>query len=172
MQKYDYQRKRRTALPEYISVISANKCAKIRIDDIEVIEQDGRKIHLITAAKDYSFYGELDILARSLAERAFYRPIKRLIINLDHISDISSYAINFTSGQSVSLGKNALLSTRRAYKRYLLRYPPYTIWEPVEMHAAYVSESDDDTGEKLMQGGKMSGKTVHQMGERKGDNLF
>ena len=25
MQKYDYQRKRRTALPEYISVISANK---------------------------------------------------------------------------------------------------------------------------------------------------
>ena len=172
MQKYDYQRKRRTALPEYISVISANKCAKIRIDDIEVIEQDGRKIHLITAARDYTFYGELDILARSLAERAFYRPIKRLIINLDHISDISSYAINFTSGQSVSLGKNALLSTRRAYKRYLLRYPPYTIWEPVEMHASYVSEADDDIAEKPMPGGKKGGKKMPKMTERTGDNLF
>ena len=140
MQKYDYQRKRRTALPEYISVISTNKCAKIRIDDIEVVEQDGRKVHVITAAKDYSFYGSINTIAGSLAERAFYRPIKRLIINLDHISDISSYSINFYSGQSVALGKNALLSTKRAYKRYLLRYPPYTIWEPMELSAGSVSE--------------------------------
>ena len=49
MQKYDYQKKRRYALPEYISVISANNYAKIRIDDIEILEQDGRKIHVITA---------------------------------------------------------------------------------------------------------------------------
>ena len=138
MQKYDYQRKRKTALPEYISVISTNKCAKI--DDIEVIEQEGRKVHVITAAKDYSFYGGLNAIAASLAERAFYRPIKRLIINLDHISDISSYSINFASGQSVALGKNALLSTKRAYKRYLLRYPPYTIWEPMELSGGSVSE--------------------------------
>lgn len=140
MQKYDYQKKRRKALPEFISVISASKCAKIKIDDIEVIEQDGRKVHVITAAKDYSFYGSINTLAGSLAERAFYRPIKRLIINLDHVSDINSYSVNFTSGQSVALGKNALLSTKRAYKRYLLRYPPYTIWEPMDMLAGSVSE--------------------------------
>ena len=140
MQKYDYQKKRRTALPEYISVISANKCAKIKIDDIEVIEQEGRKVHVITAAKDFSFYGGLNTIAGSLAERAFYRPIKRLIINLDHVSDINSYSVNFNSGQSVALGKNALLSTKRAYKRYLLRYPPYTIWEPMELSGASVSE--------------------------------
>ena len=141
MQKYDYQRKRRTALPEYISVISSRKCAKIKIDDIEIIEQDGRKVHVVTAAKDYSFYGAINTLAGSLAERAFYRPIKRLIINLDHISDISSYSVDFSSGQSVSLGKNALLSTRRAYKKYLMRYPPYTIWEPVGMAGSAVSET-------------------------------
>ncbi len=140
MQKYDYQRKRRTALPEYISVISTSKCAKIRIDDIEVIEQDGRKVHLITAARDFTFYGNMDDIARTLAERAFYRPIKRLIINLDHVSDIGSYSVNFSSGQSVALGKNALLSTKRAYKKYLLRYPPYTIWEPMAMSGAAVSE--------------------------------
>ena len=140
MQKYDYQKKRRTALPEFISVISSNKCAKIRIDDIEVIEQDGRKVHVITAAKDYSFYGGINTIAGSLAERAFYRPIKRLIINLDHVSDISSYSVNFNSGQSVALGKNALLSTKRAYKKYLLRYPPYTIWEPMELSGGSVSE--------------------------------
>ncbi|MBE6019526.1 MAG: LytTR family transcriptional regulator [Clostridiales bacterium] len=140
MQKYDYQKKRRHALPEFISVISSNSCAKIRIDDIEVLEQDGRRIHVITAAKDYTFYGGLNMIAGSLAERAFYRPIKRLIINLDHVSDINSYSINFRSGQSVSLGKNALLSTKRAFKRYLLRYPPYTMWEPIAMGGGAVAE--------------------------------
>ena len=152
MQKYDYQKKRRTALPEYISVISANKCAKIKIDDIEVIEQEGRKVHVITAAKDYSFYGGLNTIAGSLAERAFYRPIKRLIINMDHISDISNYSVNFSSGQSVALGKNALLSTKRAYKRYLLRYPPYTIWEPMELSGASVSEPYSGEKNVLMEG--------------------
>jgi hypothetical protein len=140
MQKYDYQKNRLKALPEFISVISSNSCAKIRIDDIEILEQEGRKVHVITAAKDYAFYGALNTLAESLAERAFYRPIKSLIINLDHVSEITSYAVIFSSGQSVSLGKNALLSTKRAYKRYLLRYPPYTMWEPLAMVGGFVSE--------------------------------
>lgn len=152
MQKYDYQKKRRHALPEYISVISSNNCAKIRIDDIEILEQDGRKVHVITAAKDYTFYGGLNTIAEVLAERAFYRPIKRMIINLDHVSSITSYSVNFNSGQSVSLGKNALLSTRRAYKRYLLRYPPYTMWEPLAMAGGIVSEpyADDDGTEPVL----------------------
>ena len=140
MQKYDYQKKRKHALPEYISVISASNCAKIRIDDIEVLEQEGRKVHVITAAKDYTFYGSLNTIAESLAERAFYRPIKRMIVNLDHVSSITGYSVYFNSGQTVSLGKNAMLSLKRAYKRYLLRYPPYTIWEPLLMVNGTVSE--------------------------------
>ena len=34
-------------LPEYISIISASQCARIRIDDIECIEQEGRKLHIL-----------------------------------------------------------------------------------------------------------------------------
>ena len=55
MYQTNYQKKRREALPEYISVISSSSCAKIRIDDIEIIEQDGRKLHVITAGRDYTF---------------------------------------------------------------------------------------------------------------------
>ena len=144
MQKFDYQKKRLNSLPEYISVISSSSCAKIRIDEIEIIEQEGRKVHVITAARDYSFYGGLDAIAESLVERAFYRPIKRLIINLDHVSDITKNSINFMSGQSVSLGKNAVQSTRRAFKKYLLRYPPYTMWEIVTGEELAVAESDPE----------------------------
>ena len=41
-------------MPEYLSVISSSMCARIRIDDIEVIEQEGRKLHIITAARENS----------------------------------------------------------------------------------------------------------------------
>lgn len=140
MARYDYQKNRRHALPEYISIISANSYAKIRIDDIEVLEQNGKKIRVVTASKSYTFYGTINTIAESLAERAFFRPLKRMIINLDHISEISGYSIIFGSGQSVTVGKNALLSTKRAYKRYLLRYPPYTTWEPIQVVAGTVAE--------------------------------
>jgi hypothetical protein len=130
-------------LPEYISVISATNCAKIRIDDIEVIEQDGRKLHVVTSGKDYSFYGGLNTIAESLAERAFFRPIKKMIINLDHVRDISGYYVNFNSGQSIAMGRNALANTKKAYKRYLLRYPPYSLWEPVAMADCSVAEKSD-----------------------------
>ena len=42
--------------PEYLSVISSQKCGRIKIDDIEVIEQEGRKIHIVTAERDYAIY--------------------------------------------------------------------------------------------------------------------
>ena len=151
MQKFDYQKKRLTALPEYISVISSNSCARIRIDDIEALEQDGRKVHVITASKDYVFYGGLNTIAASLAERAFYRPLKSLIINLDHVRDISKFAITFSSGQSISLGKNALLSAKRAYKRYLLRYPPYTMWEPMALSGGFISEPYTDGNDMIIE---------------------
>ena len=40
---------------EYISVISSAACGRIRIGDIEVIDQEGRKTHIVTAEKDYAF---------------------------------------------------------------------------------------------------------------------
>ncbi|MBQ6389423.1 MAG: LytTR family transcriptional regulator [Mogibacterium sp.] len=113
-------------LPEYISVISASQCARIRIDDIECIEQEGRKLHILTAKKDYSIYENIGSVISSLIERPFYRPMKGLIINFDHVRDITGSDVNFISGQVVSMGKNTICKTRQAYRRYLLRYPPYT----------------------------------------------
>ena len=87
-----------------------------------------------------------------------------MIINLDHVSSITSYSVNFSSGQSVTLGKNALLSIKRAYKKYLLRYPPYTTWEPLAMvsevsagpyterenASKYESDTDDEPAPELL----------------------
>ena len=143
MKHTEYHKKRRMTMPVFISVISANSCAKIRIDDIEIIEQDGRKLHVATADKDYTFYGTMNAIAEILAERAFFRPMKKMIINLDHVRDISGFYVNFNSGQSIGMGKNALNLTKRAYKRYLLKYPPYSLWEPVGLAGNVVAEVNE-----------------------------
>jgi len=132
--------------PEFISVISSNHCARIRINDIEMIEQDGRRIHIVTAERDFSFYGSLNSIAMSLADRAFYRVFKSLIINFDHVRDIRGISVNFNSGQSMTLGRNAICKTRKAYKRYLMKYPPYTFWDPINcVSAIWVNETDETT---------------------------
>ena len=132
---------------EFISVISSNQCARIRIDDIELIEQEGRRVHVVTPEKDYTFYESMAAIVKLLANRGFYRPMKGMIINLDHVKDISGFYVNFYSGQSISMGKNSIGRMRQAYKRYLLRYPPYTLWEPIERTDIVNAAEKDDSGD-------------------------
>lgn len=144
----DYRSKGNSEMPpEFISIISSNQCARIKIDDIEMIEQEGRRLHIVTAEKDYSFYGALNSIAVALADRAFYRVLKSVIINFDHVRDISGISINFNSGQSMTLGRNSISKTKRAYKRYLMRFPPYTFWDPINMSAMSVHEASAITSE-------------------------
>ena len=129
------------SVPEYISAVSSSQVARIRINDIEVIEQEGRKIHVITAENEYCFYGSITDMVQILAGRAFYRPVRGLIINFDHVKDITGNSINFMSGQCVTMGKNSITKARSAYKGYLRRYPPYSLWEPQGPRATYSSSN-------------------------------
>ena len=107
----------RRGLPEYLSIISGPQCARIKISDIECIEQDGRRLHIITAERDYTLYDSITSIIPCLAERAFFRPMKGLIINFDHVKDITGGFINFYSGQTVTIGKNSASRTRQAYRK-------------------------------------------------------
>ena len=134
----------RNNIPEFISVISGSQCARIRLDDIEVIEQEGRRLHVITHDSEYCFYENIRELIPALIDRPFYRPIRGLIINFDHVKEISGNSVCFQSGQCVTMGKNSITRTRAAYKKYLLRYPPYSLWEGGTGSAMHVAESKPD----------------------------
>ncbi len=125
-------------LPEYISVISASRCARIRIEDIEVIEQEGRRLHVITADREYCFYESMKEVIMCLYGRAFYRPVKGLIINFSHVKEISGNAVTFYSGHVVTMGKNSITRTRASFKKFLMRYPPYSMVDinPAAMQVA------------------------------------
>ena len=131
------------APPEFISVISSNHCARIRISDIEIIEQEGRRLHVVTPERDYSFYGSLNSIVTSLVDRAFYRTLQSMVINFDHVKDITGGSVNFVSGQSIILGRNAINKTKRAFKKYLMKYPPYSLWDPYQIMPMCVFESSE-----------------------------
>jgi len=126
--------------PEYLSIVSSKTVAKIRIDDIEVIEQETRKLHIITADEDYQVFTSIDAVVPYLEGRAFYRAMKTLVINLKQVRNISGFYVTFQSGQSVTMGRNNIVKARDAFRLYLLSYPPYMSWEPQSRVAERINE--------------------------------
>lgn len=115
-------------MPTMISIITAKQCARINIDDIELIEQEGRVLHIVTRDKDYAIYENVRTIAHLFEGRSFFQPLKYMIINFDHVRSIESSYVHFQSGQCTTMGKNAFGRTRSAYRKYLDEYPQYAIW--------------------------------------------
>lgn len=121
-----------------ISIMSSKRCAKVPIKDIEAIEQEGRKLHIITGDDDFTCYEKIDRIAPLLLNKNFFRPMKSLIVNFDNVKEVSGQEVEFISGQSISMGKNNLTKLRMAYKRFLKNYPPFS-------QTIYNSVAEDDS---------------------------
>ena len=116
-------------MPSMISIITSKQCARINIDDIEFVEQEGRVVHVVTADKDYQIYDNINKIADLLGGRGFFRPLHSIIINFDHIKDMEDFYIYFQSGQCATLGKNAFSKTRAAFRKYLEESPQFVVWD-------------------------------------------
>ena len=112
-----------------ISIITAKSCARIHIDDIEYIEQDGRKLEIMTCELQYSVYEHIDNLAPYIKSKSFFRALKGTLINFDRVRNIEEDTIYFESGKSISMGRNNICKTRNAFKKYLRQYPIYRLQE-------------------------------------------
>ena len=112
-------------LPTMISIITRTNCARIGINEIEMVEQIGRVLHLITADRDYSLYENIENIAGAFKGRCFFRPLNSIIINFDCVRDMDDSFIRFYSGKSTTLGKNAFGKTRAEFRKYLEAIPEY-----------------------------------------------
>ena len=111
---------------DYISVITNKVCARVRIEDIETIEQEGRRMHIFTMFEEFVCYESIERLAPLLVGRTFYRAKKGLVFNFKKVARIENGEIIMESGRVYALGRNNLIKTRKAYKNYLLGYPPFS----------------------------------------------
>ncbi len=106
-----------------INIITGSRITRVRVSDIEVVEQEGRKLHIMTANEDYPCYAHIDSIKDQLLEEiGFFQPMKKIIINFSRIKEIADGEIIFMSGSSLCMGRNAFTDTRRAFKEYIMSY--------------------------------------------------
>jgi hypothetical protein len=131
-----------------LSVVSKRTCAQIPLDEIEYIEKSSRKLLIVTGSRKYECRADIEDVVPYLAGKAFYRPMKSMIINFLRVKRMEDSEILFDSGRRYTMGKNNLCRTKMAYRRYLYRYPPFSSVDqklPTEEDlildsSAYVSE--------------------------------
>lgn len=118
-----------------LSIITAKSCARIRIEDVEYIEQAGRKLELMTNDLQYSVYENIENLIPYFRSQSFFRVMKSIFINFDRVRSIEEDTIYFESGKSISMGRNNICRTRNAFKKYLRQYQIHHNEEPKLMVA-------------------------------------
>ena len=110
---------------DYLSIVTNKVCARIKLDDIEMIEQAGRKICIFTKDEEFMCYDRLETLAPVLVNRSFYRAKKGLVVNFARVVRLQAQEITFDSGRIYCIGRNNYVKTKSAFKNYLLGYPPF-----------------------------------------------
>lgn len=93
-------------------IITVNK------EDIVYLEQSGRKLMINTANDEFSVYGNMDDYERRLGE-GFFRCHSFCIVNLNKISAIEDFQIDFIGGLRVYLGRSNIQKLKRTLFSYM-----------------------------------------------------
>jgi len=109
---------------ERISVINSKTCAQINVSDIEMIEQIGRRVHVVTNNGESYYYGKIRNLDTALDD-SFYHALNGCIVNFKKVTKMESQLIHMESGLVYEIGRNNFIKTKQAYKDYLHKFAPF-----------------------------------------------
>lgn len=105
-------------MDKYIPVITRQYSRKINVDDIVYLEQQQRKLAIVTKDQTYVSYQRIENVEKQLDER-FYHTLKKLIVNIEQISAAENQTIVFENGIALQLGREAYIRTKQTYAAYL-----------------------------------------------------
>lgn len=93
-----------TTSKKFIEITCAKEKILINVNEIELIERDARKIHIITKGEDYSVYESLDSILKRLPEN-FVRCHTGYIVNLDYTTSIHSNYLIMKDDRKITIGR-------------------------------------------------------------------
>lgn len=76
-------------MERYIPVITKHYSCRVDIDDIIYIQQQQKKLAIVTDDEIYSYYEKIENVLDYLDKR-FFRVMKKLVVNLDKISMVKN----------------------------------------------------------------------------------
>ena len=104
---------------EFIPFIKKSETSKIYIERIMLIEQDLRKIVILTEEGEYSKYGKLAELSKYLDGR-FFQCHNSYIINMDKVIRMREQTIFFENGYTIMISRDKFTFAKQCFANYIL----------------------------------------------------
>lgn len=105
-------------MERYIPVITKHYSCRVDLDDIIYIQQQQKKLAIVTDDEIYSYYEKIENVLDYLDKR-FFRVMKKLVVNLDKISMVKEQQVHFKNGSDIYLGKDNYVRTKQKYTAYI-----------------------------------------------------
>lgn len=116
---------------EYIPVCNRREVCKVYVKDILYLEQQLRKIRIVTREREHSQYGKVELFSEYLGD-SFFQCRKGLIINLDRVVAMREQTISFENDRILTLGRDNFTAAKQRFSRHLLEESG--IRPPAERH--------------------------------------
>ncbi len=91
----------------------------VRLCDIFYFAYTGRKVSVVTAKEEYSFYGKINEIETQLSGYFFMRVHSGFLINLQKISSISAGEVTMVNGTKLPVSRQRYANLKEAYFTYL-----------------------------------------------------
>ena len=107
-------------MEKYVPFVTKSICCRIKLSDILYIEQEGRRVNIVTEDCVNHIYGRTEDFVRYLDQR-FYPCLKGTYLNFDNVDSIRGQKVQFTGNTCYYLGRNNSIKTRPAFAMYIVR---------------------------------------------------
>ncbi|MDO4395708.1 MAG: LytTR family DNA-binding domain-containing protein [Clostridia bacterium] len=101
-----------------ISIKNQQVVANVSVDTVLFIEKDGRKLKVVTDAREYSYYEKMSNIEH-LLDNTFFLCRKGCYINLDKVVLMEDQHIVFENGNVYWLGRDNFIKTKKAFVNFL-----------------------------------------------------
>ena len=103
---------------EYLVIISRDVSQKVAKRSVLYLEQKMREVRFCTDKGEVYVKGKVRDMVLAMAD-GMYLCHQYLAINLDRVEKMTEESVFFDSGDSLKMGRNKYIETRKAFNDYL-----------------------------------------------------
>lgn len=105
----------RKKVVDFFSVKTASEVRNIPLNDILYFESNRRVLIIHTRKEEVSYYGKLDDVEKSLAEKDFIRTHQSFLVNALKIKSVKKDSVELSDGEVLPVSKSKATAVKEAY---------------------------------------------------------
>ena len=107
-------------MEKFIPIVNRKECCKVWLDDVVYIENESRRVKIVTDEKEFYLYAKVSDLSPYFdSDERFYPCMKGMVVNFDRVSSMKDQIIYFRNGMQYMLGRTNYLKTKQTFVNYM-----------------------------------------------------